>query len=306
MGVREVTWARLRAFVAVADTGSVRAAAARLSVTESAVSASVAALAGELSVQLVQRQGRGLVLTEAGGIYAEYARRILGLLEEGAEAAVSGRGAERGRLRLGAVTTAGEYLLPGLLASFRARYPDVEVTLEVGVRDLVHELISSNQLDLVIGGRPPAGRGLVTRASRRNALVVVSAPGRVADVRLGSWLLRESGSGTRETTLALLAALDLRPPLLTLGSHGAVVASAVLGLGLALVSADAVARQLASGELVAVAVKGTPLSRPWHAVTGPAPTATTRLFIDHLVDPVAAGELSFLASRAPAGAVRRS
>jgi len=301
-----VTWARLRAFVAVADTGSVRAAAARLSVTESAVSASVAALAAELSVQLVQRQGRGLVLTEAGGVYAEYARRILGLLEEGAEAAVSGRGADRGRLRLGAVTTAGEYLLPGLLASFRSRYPGVEVTLEVGVRDLVHEMISTSQLDLVIGGRPPGGRGLVTRASRRNALVVVSAPQRPADLRLGPWLLREAGSGTRETTLALLESLDLRPPLLTLGSHGAVVASAVLGLGLALVSADAVARQLAGGELVVVAVKGTPLSRPWHAVTGPAPTATTRLFVDHLVDPVAAGGLAFVATGAAARAAGRS
>lgn len=288
-----MTWARLRAFVAVADTGSVRAAAARLSVTESAVSASVAALAGELSVQLVERRGRGLVLSEAGLVYAEYARRVLGLLEEGAQAAASGRGAEHGRLRLGAVTTAGEYLLPGLLASFRVRYPGVEVTLEVGVRDLVHELISTYQLDLVIGGRPPAGRGLVTAASRRNALVVVSAPDRPADPRSGPWLLREAGSGTRESTLALLESLDLRPPMLALGSHGAVVASAVLGLGLALVSADAVARQLASGELVAVAVKGTPLSRPWHAVTGPAPTATTRLFIEHLVDPAAAGDLAF-------------
>jgi LysR family transcriptional regulator, low CO2-responsive transcriptional regulator len=288
-----MTWSRLRTFVAVADTGSVRAAAARLSVTESAVSAAVAALQAELAVQLVERSGRGLVLTEGGRVYADYARRVLGLLTEGAQAAGQGVGAERGRLRLGAVTTAGEYLLPGLLASFRSRYPLVEVTLEVGVRDRVHELISTYQLDLVIGGRPPSGRGLVTRASRRNALVVVAAPDVVPDLADGTWLLREAGSGTRETTLALLESLDLRPPLLALGSHGAVVASAVLGLGLALVSADAVGRQLAAGELVTVPVRGTPLSRPWHAVTGAAPTATTRLFVAHLRDPAAAGDLAF-------------
>jgi LysR family transcriptional regulator, low CO2-responsive transcriptional regulator len=291
-----MTWQRLRTFVAVADTGSVRAAAARLQVTESAVSAAVTALQAELGVPLVARQGRGLALTEAGRVYADYARRVLGLLDEGAQAAAQGVGPEHGRLRLGAVTTAGEYLLPGLLASFRAAYPGVEVTLEVGVRDLVHELISTYRLDVVIGGRPPSGRGLVTRAARPNALVVVSAPGVAADLATAPWLLRETGSGTRDTTLGLLDSLQLRPPLLSLGSHGAVVASAVLGLGLALVSQDAVARQLASGELVTVPVRGTPMSRPWHAVTGTAPTATTRLFVGHLTS-AAAGDLAFRARR---------
>jgi len=299
-----VTWARLRAFVAVADTGSVRAAATRLSVTESAVSAAVAALRAELGVPLVERVGRGVALTEGGLVYADYARRILGLLEEGAMAAGQGLGAERGRLRLGAVTTAGEYLLPALLASFRSVYPQVEITVEVGVRDRVHELISNHQLDLVIGGRPPSGRDLVTRASRPNDLVVVSAHTKTVDLGRSTWLLREAGSGTRETTLALLESLELRPPLLALGSHGAVVASATLGLGLALVSADAVARQLAVGELATVPVRGTPLSRPWHAVTGLVPTATTRLFVTHMTDPVAAGDLCFQPV-GPTGALRR-
>jgi LysR family transcriptional regulator, low CO2-responsive transcriptional regulator len=297
-----MTWSRLRSFVTVVETGSIRAAAARLSVTESAISAAVSALQAELGAVLVERRGRGIQVTEAGLIYADYARRVLGLLEEGAQAAGQGVGAEHGRLRLGSVPTAGEYLLPGLLASFRRRYPEVEVTLEVGVRDLVHELISTHQLDLVIGGRPPTGRGLVTRAMRRNALVVVSAPGLDADLSGCTWLLREKGSGTRETTLALLDSLELRPPLLTLGSHGAVVASAVLGLGLALVSQDAVARQLDSGELTEVPVRGTPLVRPWHAVTGPAPTATTRLFIGHIVDATSAGDLAFAVRGGSSGA----
>jgi DNA-binding transcriptional LysR family regulator len=122
--------------------------------------------------------------------------------------------------------------------------------------------------------------------------VVVSAPGLSADIGGRPWLLREAGSGTRDTTLALLDALERRPTLLSLGSHGAVVASAVLGLGFALVSKDAVGRQLAAGELVPVPVRGTPLSRPWHAVTGSAPTATTRLFLAHLTGP-AAGDLAF-------------
>lgn len=288
-----MTPSRLRTFLAVLETGSARAAAVRLQVTESAVSASLAALQRDLGVPLFERHGRGLAVTEAGTVFADYARRILGLLDEGVAAARQGVGAETGRLRLAAVTTAGEYLVPGLLAGFRARHPGVEVTLEVGVRDRVLGLLADHRADVVIAGRPRPGSGLVSRGSRANALVLVAAP--EADHALGraTWLLREEGSGTRATTLALLQALQLDPPLLSLGSHGAVVASAALGLGLTLVSADAVGGQLADGRLVTVPARGTPLSRPWQLLTGRAPTATARLFLRYVTDPGAAGELAF-------------
>jgi len=73
------TVARLRALVTVADAGSVREAARRLTVTESAVSAALSALAREVRVPLVERDGRGLRLTTSGQAYSVYARAILGL-----------------------------------------------------------------------------------------------------------------------------------------------------------------------------------------------------------------------------------
>lgn len=304
-----MTPARLHNFLAIVEHGSARAAAQRLSVTESAVSASLAALHREVGAVLLERSGRGLRLTDAGTVFAGYARRILGLIDEGLAAAREGNAAERGRVRLGTVTTVGEYLVPGLLASFRRRYPEVEITLDVGVRDRIFALLADHQLDVVIGGRPLPGRGLVTRATRANSLIVVA--GRASDVpelQAATWLLREPGSGTRDTTLALLDSLDLTPPLLALGSHGAVVASAVLGLGVALVSADSVSHHLQSGELRRIAVRGTPLDRPWHVATSATPTATSRLLVAHLTDPAHAGELVFQARpmgrRAPGGVSR--
>src|SRR5262245_50865725 len=121
------TETRLRTFVAVATTGSIRAAAAQLVVTESAVSAAVGALSRDLGVALVEREGRGLRLTPAGETYAGYARRVLGLLDEGSAAVFGEQTPEHGRLRLAAVTTAGEHLLPELLASFRLRWPGVDL-----------------------------------------------------------------------------------------------------------------------------------------------------------------------------------
>jgi DNA-binding transcriptional LysR family regulator len=296
-----VTPSRLLTFLTVVECGSARAAAVRLSVTESAVSASLAALHREVGVALFERSGRGLRLTEAGGVFADYARRILGLMDESVAAARQGVSAEHGRVRLGAVTTAGEYLVPGLLASFRHRYPAVDVTLEVGVRDRILALLADHQLDIVIAGRPLPGLGLVTRATRENSLIVVSAPAAATQLATSTWLLREPGSGTRDATLALLESLQLQPPTLALGSHGAVVASAVLGLGITVVSADAVAQHLRNGALQAVPVRGTPLKRPWHALTTRAPTATTRLFQAHLSDTEAVGELAFQARRASRG-----
>jgi DNA-binding transcriptional LysR family regulator len=129
-----VTLGQLRTFLALAATGSVRVAAERLFVTQPAVSAALASLQQEVGVALVEREGRGLRLTPAGEEFADYARRALGLLDEGMAAAVTAAEPERGRLRLAAVITAGERLAPSLLAGFVARYPGVDVSLEVGNR----------------------------------------------------------------------------------------------------------------------------------------------------------------------------
>lgn len=279
-----MTLSQLRTFVAVVDTGTVRAAAEQLIVTQSAVSASLAALQRSLGLQLVERDGRGLRLTPAGEIYARYARRVLGLLDEGAAAAAGGDDPARGRVRIAAVTTAGEHVLPPSLAGFRDRYPQVSLTLEVGTRERVWSLLGAHETDIVIAGRPPTGVGVHVRAVRSNELLVVAAPGTGDDVDTATWLLREPGSGTRATTEAFFESREVDPPRLTLGSNGAVVAGAAAGLGITLVSGDAVARELETGELVRLPVEGTPLERPWHAVTGPHPTPTADLFLGYLLD----------------------
>lgn len=281
------TVARLRALVTVADAGSVREAARRLTVTESAVSAALAALAREVRVPLVERDGRGLRLTGAGQDYAGYARQILGLHEEALTAARSGHDPQRGRVRVAAVTTAGEHLLPGQLASFLGAYPGVDLRLEVGSSERMWAMFAAHEADVMIGGRPPAHvAGVVIRATRPNLLVVVASPGIAAgfDPAATRWLQREEGSATRAHGEALLSGLEAAPPRLTLGSNGAVVACAVAGLGATLIAREAVRHHLQTGELTEIPVPGTPLRRPWRAVTHPRPPAAADLLIRHLVN----------------------
>ncbi|MFR9749586.1 LysR family transcriptional regulator [Nocardia sp. 004] len=275
-----VSAARMQTFLAVARQGSIRRAAAELHITEAAVSAAVAHIEKQLSTELIAKAGRGIALTEAGRIYAEYCRGILGLMQE-AQAAV--RRAETGRLRIGVVATAGEYVLLRPLASFRRRFPGIELSLSVQPRDVLFLELQHHETDLVIAGRPPRDTGLVVRARRPSSLVVVGLPG--LDPRQTTWLLRGRGSGTREATLSLLDRLQLEPPTLTLGSHGAVLAAAREGLGVTLIHSDAISKDIDNGALRILPLEGTPLDRPWHAITSRTPTPATRLFLTHLLDP---------------------
>ena len=280
------TVARLRALVAVADSGSVREAARRLTVTESAVSAALAALAREVRVPLVERHGRGLRLTVPGRAYAGYARQILGLHDEALAVARSGQDAERGRVRVAAVTTAGEHLLPAVLASFLGAHPAVDLRLEVGSSERMWAMFAAHEADLMIGGRPPAHvTNVQITATKPNLLVVVAAPA-VADrfdLAATRWLQREAGSATRAHGEALLSGLEADPPRLTLGSNGAVIAGAVAGLGATLVPREAVRQQLKTGTLTEIPLPGTPLRRPWCAVTHPEPPPAAALLVTHLV-----------------------
>jgi len=280
------TNARLRAFVTLADSGSVRAAAQRLVLTESSVSSAIKALADEVGVPLVDRHGRGVRLTAAGERYADYARRILGLHDEGIRAARCESDPEHGAIRLGAVTTAGEHLLPAILASFCAEHPNIEVGLEVAPRGAVWPMLHRHGVDLVVAGRPPDGLDAAVRAVSPNTLVVVGHPELAATFSpsRATWLLREPESGMRATTIALLsAALDIAPPQMTLGSHGAVVAAAVVGLGVTLVSRQAVQAHLHAATLVELPVQGTPMERPWHAVSHPETTSITAMLVEHML-----------------------
>ncbi|MCE5290306.1 MAG: LysR family transcriptional regulator [Nocardiaceae bacterium] len=277
----EVSAARMSTFLAVARHGSIRAAAEHLHVTEAAVSTAVSQTEKGLGAKLLARSGRGVELTHAGTVYADYCRTILGLMKE-ARAAV--RNAEEGRLRIGVVATVGEYVLLPLLAAFRDRYPNIELNLSIRSRDDLFADLAHHESDVVIAGRPPHGMGFVTRARRPATLVVVGDPAHRFDPDTATWLLRSERSGTRASTLRLLEELSITPPTMTLGTHGAVVAGARAGLGVALVHSDAVQSDIDAGRLEILPVDGTPLDRPWHVITTDTFMPSAQLFLEHITD----------------------
>jgi len=268
-----LTFGQLKTFLEVARQGSIRGAAASLLVTEPSVSATVAALSRTMGVDLLERDGRGVRLTPAGIELAKYATEILGLAEQAGRRVREAAG-KAGRLHLAAVTTAGEHVLPPILKIFKERQPQVQIWMEVGNRVSIFEFLHSRQADLAIGGRPPPGPKIAGEPFLENKLEVVAAPDhhlankRIVEPQLlenETWLLREEGSGTRQTLEEFLRENHLdAPATMTLGSNGAVKQAAIAGLGVTMMSDHAVAAEVAAGTLVRLKVPGTPLKRAWY------------------------------------------
>jgi LysR family transcriptional regulator, low CO2-responsive transcriptional regulator len=166
-------------------------------------------------------------------------------------------------------------VLPELILDFRAAHPGVDVALEVGNRRLVWERLQDREADLAVGGRPAAGSGFSGESFRPNDLVIVvpaamtfpREPVRPQGLAGTTWLLREQGSGTRATAEEFLARAGVAPATLTIGSNGAIVESVAAGLGITLISHDAVRRALRAGDVRILEVRGLPLRRAWHVLT---------------------------------------
>ena len=270
-----VTLTQLAAFVCVVRRGSVTAAAEELFVTQPSVSAAVAALERELGVKLLERDGRGLRPTGAGAAFAPYASHVLGLLEEGGRAAREAVEGTRATLRISAVTSAGDHVVPPLIRAFCDAHPELDIDLHIGNRREVFAGLLDHQADVAITGRVPDDDRLVGDAFGVNEIVLVTAPDdplakrrwvAVEELAGRPWLLREPGSGSRAMAEEWLRQRGLVPSVLTLGSNTAVREAARAGLGIGLVSRTSAALELRIGLLGTIRPRGGLPQRHWFVV----------------------------------------
>jgi len=283
----------LTSFLTVAREGSISGAAERLYVTQPSISAAISALSREVGAELTVRSGRGIALTPAGETFRSYVEDVLGILEQGTRAAREVAEHSRRTLRLIAVATAAEYVIPPLLRAFVADHPEVDVSLEVANRARVFERVLSTGADIAVAGRPPGDDRVIGEAFLPNELVVIAAPDdplaaarSVAPDRLGerTWLLREEGSGTRQVVNEFLESHDLTPAVRTLGSNGSIKQAVQLGLGVSLQSRVAVEEELAAGKLGRIAVRGGVPERQWYVLRSAIvpPREPVRQFLEFL------------------------
>lgn len=262
-----MTLEQLRVFVAVAERQHVTRAAEALHLTQSAVSAAIAALESRHETRLFDRVGRGIALTEAGSLFLAEARAVLARAEAAELALAELGGLRRGVLSVQASQTIASYWLPRHLVAFRRAHPGIDIRLTIGntaqVAAAIHE--GTAELGFVEGAVDNA----VLRSIRvaRDQMVVVVAPThpwagcqRVLPRELveSEWVLREPGSGTRSAFESALAGFgvkrgDLRVAL-ELPSNEAVRGAVEAGLGATAISASVAAPSIEAGLLHQVAL----------------------------------------------------
>lgn len=166
----------MAAFLKVACAGSLSGAARELGLTPSAVSRILARIEARLGVRLMVRTTRQLRLTAEGEAYARAARRILADIDE-TEAALADRANPRGRIRVSASMAHGRLVIVPLLGEFVARYPDIEVEMELS--DEIADVLGG-RVDVAIRFGPLADSPLTARRLGETGRTVIAAPAYLA------------------------------------------------------------------------------------------------------------------------------
>jgi len=144
----------LHHIVAVAERGSLRAAARHLGIAQPAITRSIRELERELGVTLCERRPKGVVLTPMGELFLKRAITILGELRRGREEIDQARGMTTGRVAVALSSAAQIALLPRALAKFRTRYPDVFLSIHEGLFPAVEARLKDGEFDFYVGPLP--------------------------------------------------------------------------------------------------------------------------------------------------------
>ncbi len=274
---------RLKVFRAVAEHLSFRKAAEELYLTQPAISLQIKALEEDLGVQLFDRSGGHIRLTEAGSVLQQYTQRANALLDEAERAIAAVTGDHAGHLALGASTTIAQYVLPRLLGEFGKQHPRVLPTLISGNTEQIVGAVERQRIALGLIEGPAHSRDVKTEAFLLDELVLIvpaahewaeRASVSSAEITTTPLLMRERGSGTRQVVEMALERKGIRRGALQivmeLDSTEAIKSAVDAGLGVGFISRWALAKDARLGNSFRIVeVEGLRMQREF-LVTYPA------------------------------------
>ena len=261
----------LRLFTAVVRHGGFTKAAAQLNLSQPAISKSLNELERQLGLNLLDRTGRSIRLTDAGRTLYARGSEIFGVERTAEQELRELRGLKRGTLRIAASTTIATYMLPAYLGRFHTRHPRVRIQATSANTRTVVRLLLEFRVDIALVEGPVTNNRVVTQPWHDDELVVIAPPDHplrsgsgVTPSMLGpeAFLVREPGSGTRAVTEQALARHGVRlTNTMRVGGTEAIKQAVAAGLGLAIVSRAAATDQLALGRIAILPVDGFAIHR---------------------------------------------
>ncbi len=269
----------LNVFVEAAQVENFSVAARRLYLSQPAVSLHVRNLEQQFGVELFQRNGRNITLSEAGKVLLPLAQQVLYNAKRLEETMMGLRGRVIGRLSIACSTTVGKYVLPRLVAGFRSCYPDVAVEINVMSRRAALDWLLEGRAEIAVVSTHLSHHDLEFAPFLTDQVILIVPPGHSwaggqtvtpQDLRTVPFILREVTAGTYEVLAEGLAAHGMSigelQVVLTLANAEAIEMSVEAGIGVAFVSRLAAARGLALGKVIEVPVAGMQLSREIYMV----------------------------------------
>jgi len=271
----KASFRQLKLFLALAETGSVTAAARATHVTQPTASMQLRELTEAVGLPLYEVVSRKVQLTDIGVELAKTARAMSSQWSAFEQVVDGARGLTRGRLRVAVVSTA-KYFMPRLIGAFCKRHPAIDVSIEILNRDGVVARLREDMDDLYIMSTPPIDLQLDDVVFMSNPLVVI-APSTDALVRRGQlelsalasqrFILREKGSGTRMAVDQHFKRVRFHPKVrLELGSNEAIKEAVAGGLGLGVISSHALYGRAREHGVSVLSVAGFPVPSQWHIV----------------------------------------
>lgn len=264
----------LQVFLAAAEEENFSAAARKLHLSQPAISFQIQGLEQRLKVQLFQRIGRRIALTEAGRELVPMAREMVNMSSRIEEAMCERQGVVKGHVFIGCSTSPGKYILPHLIGAFRQKHPDVQFTVNVMSRDAVEQKLLAQEIHIGVLGLCSRRKELECWTLLTDKLVLIVGADHPwasreqvtpEELKTEKWILREDGAATRELVQTYLAEFDIAPDdlrvAMELGSPEAVEAAVEAGHGVSFVSRVAVRRGIELGRIKAIPVEGMTVQR---------------------------------------------
>ena len=256
----------LAIFAEVAKHGTLTAAAEVVGISQPGISAQVKALERYYGTRLIERDGRGSTPTAVGRLVADYAGRVLVLVDELGRGIADLEGLTAGELVIGASSTVGEQLLPPYLGHFHAAHPQVRLSVRIGNSAEIISRVAARDLDFAIVGEQPTDPELLAEPVLEDHIVAFVAP---SDPLLKQapltplalcgrqFVMRETGSATRALAERCLYETSCGPGhVIELGSNEAVKRAVGAGLGVGLLSTHTIAAERLAGLLIDLPVTG--------------------------------------------------
>ncbi len=291
--MKQVTFHQLKVFEVTARRGSFTRAAEELFLTQPTVSIQMKQLTKAVGLPLFEQVGKRLYLTQAGRELLDTCQDIFERLSQFEMVISDLQGLKKGQLRLSVITTA-KYVIPRLLGPFCKEYPGIDVSLIVTNHESILERLRDNLDDLYIPSQAPDNIDVHCHSFLDNPLVVLAPRNHplagekyIPIERLNgeAFIMRESGSGTRQAVEKLLQEHDISIRVrLELGSNEAIKQAVAGGLGISVLSRHCLALEGEAGQLVILNVEGFPIERHWHIVypKGKQLSVVARTFFDYL------------------------